>query len=89
MEETNSEINLRTCTKHENIGSIQSPRSNKDSCKAQKRSEEQVMQEARKMHFVFVLYMSLYYPVETVCSRYPHVKFISLLVSSMVIRVIY
>ena len=38
MEETNSEINLRTCTKHEDIGSIQSPRGNKDSCKVQKRS---------------------------------------------------
>ena len=38
MEETNSEINLRTFTKHEDIGSIQSPRGNKDSCKVQKRS---------------------------------------------------
>ena len=28
MEETNSEIFLRTCTKHEDIGSIQSPRGN-------------------------------------------------------------
>ena len=31
MEEINSEIFLRTCTKHEDIGSIQSPRGNKDS----------------------------------------------------------
>ena len=37
MEETDSEIFLRTCTKHEDIGSIQSPRGNKDSCKVQKR----------------------------------------------------
>ena len=27
--------------------------------------EDQVVKEARKMDFVFVLYMSLYYPVET------------------------
>ena len=38
MEETNSEIFLRTCTKHEDIGSKHSPRGNKDSCKVQKRS---------------------------------------------------
>ena len=28
------------------------------------------MKEPRKMDFVFVCYMSLYYPVETVCSRF-------------------
>ena len=38
MEETNSEIFLRTCTKHEDIESKLSPRGNKDSCKVQKRS---------------------------------------------------
>ena len=38
MEETNGEIFLRTCTKHEDIGSKHSPRGNKDSCKVQKRS---------------------------------------------------
>ena len=38
MEETNGEIFLRTCTKHEDIESTQSPRGNKDSYKVQKRS---------------------------------------------------
>ena len=44
MEETNSEIFLRTCTKHEDIGSIHAVM-----------QEDQVMKEARKMDFVFVL----------------------------------
>ena len=36
MKETNGEIFLRTCTKHEDIGSTQSPRGNKDSHHVQK-----------------------------------------------------